>query len=335
MVPISLGDMSRTIPLGRQSARLKDSIATLSNQMTTGQARDKLHHLNGNVSYLAALEQSLERAANRKDLAQTTATFLAAQQSIVAELGKTTRQVSADSQLLELTIDAAAIERFMREMSTAFSDAVRFLNTSFGDRTLFAGTRGDGPALADPDAIIAALVADIPVPVDPATLPDLIEAWFAPGGGFDNHGYAGGRSIPGAIDLGHGVVIRLTVTAQDSAVRETLATLATGAVLGRGIPGVDGTAQRAILLQSTLPLKAASQGLVDLSARLGVVEERAVIASSRAEAERTGLSIALADLLAVDPYESASKLEQAMNQLDTIYMITARLSRLSLADYLR
>lgn len=335
MIPTTFGDMSRTLRLGRQNARLKTAIATLSHEMTTGQARDKLHHLNGNLSRLAAMEQSLALAANTKTLAQTTATFLATQQSIVAELANATGQISLDAQHLELATNAAASERVIAGLSDAFSDAVRMLNTSVGDRSLFAGTRGDGPALADPDVILDALMAEIPAPADPATLPALIAAWFAPGAGFDSHGYLGGPPVPAPIGLGQGVEISLTVTAQESAIRKTLGALATGAVLGRGISGIDAAAERAIVLQIALPLNAASQGLVDLSARLGVVETRAAIAASRAEAERTGLSIALTELLAVDPYDAASKLEQAMGQLDMIYLITARLSRLSLADYLR
>jgi flagellar hook-associated protein 3 FlgL len=335
MLPTTFGDMTRTISLGRQNARLKAALSTLSTEMTTGQAHDRLQHLNGNVSALAAMEQSLDLAAGRKNLAQMTAAFLAAQQSVIGEVMQKTEQLSLDAQRLGLINDAASLGRVTAGMANAFSDVVRLLNASFGERTLFAGTRGDGPALAMPEAILDALMSDIPVPVDPSILASQIDAWFAPGGGFDSFGYLGGPVIPAAISLGHGTEIRLSVTAQDSAIRTALATLATGALLDRSLPGVAEAGKRMIVLQNALPLKAASQALLDLSARLGVAEERAATASSRAEAEHSSLAIARAELLAVDPYDAASKLEQAMSQLEMIYAITARLSRLRLAEYLR
>lgn len=335
MIPTSFGDMSRTLSLGRHNARLKTALSVLSQEMTTGQARDKVHHLGGNVAEFGALQKSLELATTRRSIAQTTASLLGAQQAIVQDLASKVEQVALDAQRLGLVTDDAAFERKMDGVSNAFSDVVRLLNTSFGERTLFAGTRGDGPSLAKPEAILDALISDLPDPVDPAALSGLVDAWFAPGSGFDNLGYLGGAPIPGAIDLGHGTEISMTVTAQDKAIRKALATLATGAVLSRGLPGIGMAEQRTIVLQNALPMKDASQGLLDLSARLGISEERAAIASSRTEAERTSLSISLAELLAVDPYESASKLEQTMSQLEMIYTMTARLSRLSLADYLR
>jgi len=82
-------------------------------------------------------------------------------------------------------------------------------------------------------------------------------------------------------------------------------------------------------------LASSHSGLIALSARIGMQEERAFLGQSRAEAENTAMSIARAKLLDADPYQTAVKLEQAMTQLDMIYNLTARLSRLSLATYLR
>jgi flagellar hook-associated protein 3 FlgL len=47
------------------------------------------------------------------------------------------------------------------------------------------------------------------------------------------------------------------------------------------------------------------------------------------------LEIARADLVAIDPFEAATRMEAAQTQLETLYSVTARLSRLSLVDFLR
>ena len=51
--------------------------------------------------------------------------------------------------------------------------------------------------------------------------------------------------------------------------------------------------------------------------------------------EATALGLARADLIAVDGYDAASRLKETETRLQTIYALTARLSELSLANYLR
>ena len=44
--------------------------------------------------------------------------------------------------------------------------------------------------------------------------------------------------------------------------------------------------------------------------------------------------IARLGIVSMDPYDAATALTEAESQLDTLYTVTARLSRLSLANYL-
>ena len=46
------------------------------------------------------------------------------------------------------------------------------------------------------------------------------------------------------------------------------------------------------------------------------------------------MSLERSDILAVDPYETATALTQAEASLQNLYALTVRLSRLSLTDYL-
>jgi flagellar hook-associated protein 3 FlgL len=50
---------------------------------------------------------------------------------------------------------------------------------------------------------------------------------------------------------------------------------------------------------------------------------------------RHALEMTRARIVNVDPYESATRLEAAQIQLETLYALTARLGRLSLTDFLR
>jgi flagellar hook-associated protein 3 FlgL len=58
-------------------------------------------------------------------------------------------------------------------------------------------------------------------------------------------------------------------------------------------------------------------------------------ATSRNAAEKTALGIARLALVEADPYETAVRLQDLQTRLDAFYILTSRLSSLSLTEYLR
>ncbi|KGJ19555.1 hypothetical protein IX55_09810 [Paracoccus sanguinis] len=58
-------------------------------------------------------------------------------------------------------------------------------------------------------------------------------------------------------------------------------------------------------------------------------------ALARNVAEGSALSIARSDILAADPYQTASELTQTEANLQNLYALTARMTKLSLTDYIR
>ena len=69
--------------------------------------------------------------------------------------------------------------------------------------------------------------------------------------------------------------------------------------------------------------------------RAEYAEQKIAEATSRNSAELLALRIARSDILGVDPFEATSALTDAQNKLEALYSVTARLSRLSLVDFLR
>ncbi|MGR3292274.1 MAG: flagellin [Paracoccaceae bacterium] len=75
--------------------------------------------------------------------------------------------------------------------------------------------------------------------------------------------------------------------------------------------------------------------LTILRANVGSAEARIEDATAQNSAEKFALEIARADITAIDPYQTATELEAVALQLETLYTLTVRLSRLSLSEYLR
>jgi flagellar hook-associated protein 3 FlgL len=110
--------------------------------------------------------------------------------------------------------------------------------------------------------------------------------------------------------------------------------MALGALLDRGALAGN-TAERAALAgASGEDLLAAKDRLVAL--RAGVGDAEAAIDRARPHAsERAAAELASAAIVEADPFRAAAELQAVQGQLETLYAVTARLTRLSLTEYLR
>ena len=339
MIATTFGDMSQRLALQRHGTDLKRSVTTLSQELTTGITKDKSRKVNGEFSMLAGVNNAIEMASARKAGARFAELIFASQQTILADLGNQAQTGFLEELSRSANPSEAEISRGIDVMEARFRNAVAQLNTHIAGRALFAGTATDGAALAAADLMLDEIFNDMmtayPTGLDADTASMFIASWFADGGQFDTSGYLGGSQIPSRLDLGGGATVGLELTAQDQSFRKLLGAFATGAILSRGVFEADQDQQKAMFRHASQSLAVSHLGLVELSARLGIEEERVSNARARAEAEHTAMSIARVELMEADPYETAVRLEQAMTQLDLIYTLTARLSRLNLANYLR
>ncbi len=333
------GDMAQHLGLRRHATSLRKATTVLSHELTTGQVKDQTKHLRGDFSELVAIDTSIAKATSRVAVGQSIATWLSVQQNSVAVLRDHAQTGFDDMLLLQQAPENEQKQRMLSGMDTRFGDMVKLLNTSFGDRFVFSGTRADAPAVAEADVMLDALMNEInaasPAITEAQELSDFIDQWFATGGGFDEVGYLGDAPIPASQSLAQGYSVGISVTAQHEAVRQTFAAFAKGAALSRGVFEDDATEQKRFTDIATMAMGGSRSSLIQLAAEIGTSEERVQNANAQNEAERYAMKIARSELLEADPYERASQLERAMTQQEMIYSLTARLSRLTLLDFLR
>lgn len=75
--------------------------------------------------------------------------------------------------------------------------------------------------------------------------------------------------------------------------------------------------------------------LVDLSARIGTDEARIETAISHQQAASLTQELTISNLISTDPAQTAVELEAVRTSLEMAYTVTARLSELTLARFLR
>lgn len=330
----SIGDLAQSFMLRRQMGQLKADLQTLAHEMTTGLRADPVRYMAGDTAPLGAINASLARLGAYANSTAEAETFTTTAQSalglvddLATDLAPSLLSAAAIGQ--SNTINAVAADALGR-----FHSAVAVLNNRAGDRTLFGGQATDRAALLDSESFLTLLdgvVAGATTADDAAAA---LDAWFADPTGFATQAYTGGPAFD-PLAIAPGETVQITVTAADPALRDTLKALAMAALLDRGSLGSSATERAALARKAGEALMAAQPLRADLSAGLGVVENRIAAAQSRNSAETTALQLARARITAADPLETASRLQETQTQLETIYALTARLSRLSLTDYLR
>lgn len=334
MALVSLGDMAQSFMLRSHNARLKADLLRQSQELSTGRVQDVGRRVGGDFSQLAGLERSLARI-DAFSLATREATVLT--EAMQGALGSISDQATSLAPNLLTAAQAGQpshVDAIGADARGRFETALSRLNTRVGDRSLFAGTTTNAPAVADGETILGALVTATAGATTADDVAQAVSDWFDDPAGFATIGYLGGDQSLSPLTIGEGERVSIGTRADDPELRGTLKALATAALLDEGILSGDTAARAALASRAGEDLLAAQGDWSALQARLGVAQERISSAEIRNAAESSALQIARSDLLATDPYDTATALQATQTQLETLYSITARLTRLNLTDYL-
>lgn len=331
MTPTTIGDLAQTFLNRRADTRLTQALGDLSTELNTGLAADNRTALRGETDALSALERGLT-LIDAYDLAASDARLLA--DSMQATAGRMRDRVGAV--LPELTAvatgsDPSAVDAVAQEARQAFLGLAADLNTQIAGQSLFAGTAVTGPAVRDGGLILQDLVAALAGAATAQDVVDGIDTFFAD---FTTRDYLGAADPRDALRVGDGESVALATRADDPRIVDGLKVLARVAVLDMGVLGGDHRERIAVATGSVDEVLSAGREMIDLSAEIGSAQARIETATARNAGERSALKSARLDLLAADPYETATRLRETENQIDALYTLTARLSRLTLTSYL-
>ncbi len=335
MQNLTIGDMAQSLILTRQARNLKASMQQLSTEATTGLVVDQTARLNGNFVPIAGIEASLSHLEAYQSVTAESQIITSVMQTALGTISDQstalgTALLSGASSQSALQINTLGIDASQR-LETVMS----VLNTRVGERSVFSGLETGKSAVASADTLLTALQTAVTTAgaISSADVEVAVNAWFDDPAGFQATVYQGG-DVLGPVPVGPDQTAQIDVTAKDPAIVAMLKGLAMGALLSRGVLAGSDVA-RADLAKRAGERLAGSQSIVaGLGARLGTTEATIQNAATRNDAERDVLQTARLNLLSVDPYETASKYQEAQGQLQTLYTLTARASRLSLVDFL-
>ncbi|HLQ17874.1 MAG TPA: flagellin [Tabrizicola sp.] len=333
MTRISVGDASMTNILARQGADLRAQVQRAAQEVATGKQTDIGQALRGDVAPLLAVDASLARLAAYTSNTTDAAFQTSAQQSAISGLSQLASGITVTLMASRDFPTPAQVTATAADARGRLASAVGLINTQSSGRAVFSGVETDTVPLGGSEDLLAALEVAAAGATTAGQVEAAVNGWFDDPLGFGTF-YQGGASLTAA-PIAPGETADLSTTAMDPAIRDTLAGFAMAALLDRGMLAGN-TEERARLAQiAGQTLHRTEDSRITLAARIGTVEAQIESARTRNAAEETSLGILRSDIGSVDPYEAATRLESVRAQLESLYLVTARVSRLSLTEYLR
>ncbi len=336
MGPVSFSMSAVTQGLQSRGGEMRRALAHHLEALTTGRVPAPQRHLRGDMAPLAAIESRTPRLeAERRGLLQAE-TRLQAVQNGLDSLRE--RHAGLSKQLRQATLawsipgtDALA-GQYGRD---ALADMTGLLRQAVGGQHLFAGNRTDTPPLPPADTILAAARDTVAGLTTANAVAAALETFFHdPLGGFETQLYAGGAPVS-ALGQEGTVPSAALPTAADPALRHQLKGLTMAALLGAQSDVTDPGERRALATRAADTLLAGQAPMTALAARTGFGQAEVARGLVRNDAEADALVLAREALVGVDPFDAATRLEEKRVALETLYAVTARVSRLSLTEYLR
>lgn len=335
MPVISIGDMSQNFQALRQTGQIKSRLQTLSQELSSGQVADLTKRMRGDTSEIVALDRELSVLDGFDQITQEVARSLARAQLQLASAD--VMRVELASQLVTINRDTLPeeVDKAAARARADFSAIVNLFNGRDGDRAIFAGRATDGTALADAEAMLSDMLTSIGGATEASAIEAAITAWFDdPAGGFATMGYLGDTGAATTRRISSTETLTLDARADDLGAKEVLKGVAMAAIADVMSLTIDREARAELARAGADTLFAAATPFVQMQSRIGENEERVALAQTSQSAQRTSYTLARNDLTLADPFETATQLQDMQRQLELQFASTARLSQLSLVNYL-
>ncbi|MFZ7091054.1 flagellin [Primorskyibacter sp. 2E233] len=330
----SVGNLARSLVLRTNQVRLRDEMDKLAVEVSTGMTKDAGKHLGGDLTGLLAIDRSLSKLdayrINTTEAAYLTGTM----QTTLDEMQSRTQTLSQTLIAADLTPSGELLSTMSEDAKSTLGQMLSGMNRSVAGRFLFSGTATDRAAVAGIDDMMTELRTAVAGQTDLAGIEAALDVFFDAGGTYETTIYEGSANGLAPLRLSENETASVDIRATDPVFRELMKPIAMAALASDASLGFDEALQGKLLAKAGRDLLGAQKPLVELRAGLGALEGRIEETQTRNSAERTATSLAKLDLVGTDQYETAARYEAIRGQLESLYAITARSQRLSLAEYL-
>ena len=332
MNPVTPNSILRPVIM-RQASDLRQQLQTASQELTSGNYADVTSAVRGDYSHLAATDHSLARLSGYAATGAELSLMASAMQKALTVIHEAAQNLAGAVLQTSGALSAAQLSAASRQGAQDFETTVMMLNSQLAGRPLFGGVQLAQLPLPDAETLLQDLELAVAGATTAEEVSARVSAWLSDPGGFSSHYQGGAPRNP--LEISEGETAALQATALDPALRDTLSGMMKMALLDRGLFTGDQESRAELSLSAGRDLVGSAEARLQLAAGIGMTEQKLARAQSRNSAEKAALEITRNGITNADQYEAAIRLKDLEARLDAFYTLTARLSRLTLTDYLR
>lgn len=312
---------------------VRDRIDTLNEEIGTGQVSDLGRALGSDFSQASQFAHSLRTLDGFSASLDSARTWGEALQNSLGQIADASSRLAGALPTSIASLDRPGLALTAQTARGTAEDIGIALNRAVAGRALFAnGAEGGG--FLSVDAVLADVAALAASSTEFDGYVQAVDAYFADGGVFETAHLSDVTGGHVRFPASPGERVSFEVDAGQSELRAALAQAALVAGLpnaGFSIPSGQKSSVVADLLGRSVEV---GSGLAWLQGQVGLTEGRVETLADQTSRERGSAEVALSDLMEADPFETATRLQNEMSRLETLYAITARRARLRLTDYL-
>jgi flagellar hook-associated protein 3 FlgL len=336
MAITSIGDMASHMMNSRRTTAVKNDLNRLAYELGSGRKADVAASLKGDFNMLAGVERQLTVLQGYDIATKDAQLFLETAQATLGQIHTVTGDLGRDLLSASESGLSASVVSVAKSARNDFDAIVSALNGRVADRSLFGGTATDGAALVDASTMMTQISAAV---AGSATISDIVTAvddyFMAPGGGFETGAYIGSTNDLAPMRLNDNQSADFNVRADTMELREAMRDSALAALaLDPGL-NLDLLEQKQLMETAGERLLTGQDNLTSVRADVGFNQERVENVMAENSLSRSSMLMTQSDLIGADQTEVAGKLQAVQVQLEMVYTITARLSQLTLANYVR
>lgn len=333
MKSITLPLLVNTRSLQNLVGQSKIELDTASYEAATGRASDLSDHMKGDTGAIHRLEKLMADADRRVASTTLLQQEAANVQATLTSIGDVALDIGSQLEGAIGLDDDETIGVLTIEADAQLDAIWGRLNTSFNGSYQFSGAATDTQPLGDLQTFkndIRGIVATTGAAGADAVEAALDTYFDDPAGVFQTTIYQGSTSD--APDRQVSETRRLGVDAKaiDEGVRDTLRGLA----LLISADATDNQHAEDLRSAAAERLNTAGMKVIEKQSIVGATEEDAARLLIENGTEKTTYELMLTDKIAVDQYDAATRMSQLETQLQAVYLMTARISSLSLTNYL-
>lgn len=334
MIYKSYGDLTTHSYLRNRNAELNMELARVSEEVSTGKKSDLTAELGGNFSFLADIENNLNRIESQTVAVQETTLFALSMQTNLSRIQEGTQTMRDNMLSVSTTMTVTDVERFSSEAELQMTSAISALNGWAGGRSLFAGTATATSPLNGVDDLMNDLLIETAGLTDAGDIVTAVKDWFADPTGFDAIMYNGSTTDISPVEIGDGETVALALRADDPELTHSLQSYAILALIDEASLGLSDATKMELAEMGMSEIATSTAKLIDVQADIGFMEAQLDRVSTRNESQKTSLTLAFNDIVLADQYEASSLLKQTETQLEVLYTVTARSYQLSLVNFM-